>query len=363
VVQYTSCVVLMMSTFVIARQMRYINDKDLGFDKDQVLLVDVPWELAGDRMMRDRLAAFAKSEPAIVEYSGMNGGLNGSSNNNGFKLNGVQQWRRAVDVDYDYFHLLGLKLVQGRLFSRDYPTDTILKPRRVVVNETLFHMLGKTAKIGEYNEPIYAVIIGVVKDYHIMSLTTKILPEEHRLATEYEFTLMFKLKGGQTRQAIDRLQTAWKQISGNYPFSYRFLDETIAAMYTAQTEWEHIILLSCLFAVFIACMGLFGLSAINAANRTKEIGIRKVLGAGVKDIVALLSWDFLGMVLVSLVIALPLSWWMMGHWLEDFAYRIDITWWMAALVGLVAMVIALVTVSVQSFRAATANPVDSLHAD
>jgi putative ABC transport system permease protein len=363
VVQYTACIALMMAAFVIARQMHYINDKDLGFDKDQVLLVDNDAEGIDAPTLHQRLAAFAAKEPSILQFSAMNGGLNGSGDNNGFKLHGEQKWLRSLSVDYGYFNLMGVPLVRGRLFSPSFATDTILTPRRVVVNETLFKLLGDSAQIGQYNEQIHEVIIGVVRDYNTSDLTIKLQPEEHRLIGKYERTFLFKLRAGQTREALERIGSEWKALSNGYPFSYTFLDESLQKMYVAQEQWEHIILVSCFFAVFIACMGLFGLSAINAANRTKEVGIRKVLGASVRDVVLLLCSHFLGLVAIALVIALPLAWWMMSGYLDDFAYRIDMTWWMGALVGLAAISIALFTVSFQSYRAATANPVDSLRAD
>ena len=259
--------------------------------------------------------------------------------------------------------MLGLTFVQGRPFSRDFASDTSSKIRPSIVNETLFNLLGKNAKLGVYNEAIRSTIIGVVKDYHFESLSKKIEPEQHVLAKSYESTFLFKIRAGKTKETIARIEKEWKQITSNYPFDYTFLDESIAQMYKPEMQWQEIIRTSCLFAIFIACLGLFGLSAINAVNRTREIGIRKVLGAGVKDIVTLLSGSFLTMVLVSIVIATPLSWWIMNNWLDDFAYRIHISWWMFGLVGLTAIGIALITVSFQSIRAAVSNPVDSLRAE
>jgi len=364
IAQYTACVVLMMAAYIINRQMQYISNKNLGFDKDQVLMVTNPtWDIGLTQKVRDRFQAFAGSDPDILEVSGMNGGLNGSGNTNGFVLNGEQMWLRQLTVDYGYFQMLGLTFVQGRPFSRDFASDTSSKIRPSIVNETLFNLLGKNAKLGVYNEAIRSTIIGVVKDYHFESLSKKIEPEQHVLAKSYESTFLFKIRAGKTKETIARIEKEWKQITSNYPFDYTFLDESIAQMYKPEMQWQEIIRTSCLFAIFIACLGLFGLSAINAVNRTREIGIRKVLGAGVKDIVTLLSGSFLTMVLVSIVIATPLSWWIMNNWLDDFAYRIHISWWMFGLVGLTAIGIALITVSFQSIRAAVSNPVDSLRAE
>ena len=364
VVQYTSCVVLMIAAFVINRQMQFINNKDLGFDKEQVLMVTNPkWDPGYTKQLTGRLQAFAQSQPGILEFSGMNGGLDGNYNTNGFMLNGVQQWRKQISVYYNYFDMLGIKFVQGRGFSKDFPSDTSRDIKPIVVNETLFKMLGKDAKVGTYNQPLCGTIIGVVKDYNFEALSKKIEPEEHRLAIRYLGDFMFKVRAGNMQHVIASLQKQWKQISDNYPLEYTFLDQSIAKMYEADMRWQKIIQASCFFAIFIACMGLFGLSAINAANRTKEIGIRKVLGATVKDIVATLSSGFIAMFLIAIVIAAPLAYWVMNNWLQDFAYRINFSWWIFLIVGLTALGIALATVSFQAIKAAMANPVKSLRSE
>ncbi len=364
IAQYTACVVLMIAAFVITKQMQYINHKDLGFDKEQIVIVENPvWDDAFTKRVRDRLYTFAQSDPAIIQFSGMNGSLDGSGNTNGFMLNGEHKTLKQLTVDYNYFEMLGLKFIKGRTFSKDISSDSSNLVRTCVVNETLFNMLGKTAKLGEYNEPINARIIGVVKDYHFESLSQKIQPEQHVLAKSFIGNFMFKIKRGQTQETIAKIEKEWKDITSNYPFQYTFLDQTIAQMYEPETRWERIIQSSSFFAVMIACMGLFGLSAINAMNRTKEIGIRKVLGASMQDIVTILSKSFLVMIAIAICIAAPVAWWLMNKWLEDFAYRINISWWMFAVIGAAALLIALLTVIFQAVKAANANPVDSLRAE
>lgn len=358
VLQYTVCVVLMICAFVINRQMHYIHNKNLGFDKEQVLIVKNPtYDFAFTKKVKERLYDFAQSQPSIVQYSGMNGSLDGSYNTNGFILNGEQERRSVFTVDYNYFDMLGLKILKGRAFSRSFPTDTVRKQRPVVVNEALFSMLGKSAKLGEYNEALDATIIGVVKDYNVESLTRKINPVEHRLTQGYVTNFMFKVKPGKMQPAISNIEKEWKEITSNYPFEYTFLDQTIAKMYEEDTRWQTIIQASCFFAILIACLGLFGLSAINAINRNKEIGIRKVLGASIADIVSILSKKFILWVVASIVIAIPLAGWMMNKWLEEFAYRIRISWWMFGLVGIMALAIAFFTISYQAIKAAVRNPV------
>jgi putative ABC transport system permease protein len=363
VMQYTISVILMTSAFIINRQMHYIINKDLGFDKEQVLMVTNPaWDSDFTKHAKEHLRDFAKSQPYITLFSGMNGGLNGAYNTNGYMLNGEQKWRKELTVDYDYFEMLGIKFIQGRPFSRTFSSDTSRKIHPAILNETMFKMLGDKAKMGEYCEPINSTIIGIVKDYHFETLSKQIEPEDHVLANNYESLFMFKIKPGQMTQAISGIGKEWKSFT-DYPFEYTFLDESITKMYEADKRWEKIIESSCFFAIFIACMGLFGLSAINAINRTKEIGIRKVLGASVKDIAATLSSGFVIMVTTAIVIATPVSYWLMSKWLEDFAYRIDITWWMFVVAGAIAFVIALVTTSFQTIKAAVVNPVESLRSE
>jgi putative ABC transport system permease protein len=361
VVQFTCCVVLMMAAFVIDRQMEYIQHKDLGFDKDQVLMVENPtYDYDFTRRVRDELYSFARTQPSILAYSAFTGGLTGEANTNGFSLNGQRMVMRQISVDYDYFSLLGLKLMEGRLFSPQYAMDTARKVRAYVVNETMWKLLGKQARLNVFNDSIYGTIVGVVSDYHLDRLNVTIQPEVHELANRYMGSFLFKVKAGQTRTAIAALESEWKKTTHNYPFTYTFLDQQIAKLYEANMRWRKSVQASCGFAILIACMGLFGLAAITAANRTREVGIRKVLGASVGELAGLLGRGFLGMVGLSFLIAAPLSWWLMNRWLEDFAYRIRIGWWMFGVVGLVALGVAMATVGFQVLRAARANPVKAL---
>jgi len=363
VFQYTASVVLMISAFIINRQMHYIHDKDLGFEKEQVVMVYNPtWNSDFTKNIRERLGNFAAAQPYIAQFSGMNGGLDGSYNTNGFVLNGEQKWRKELSVDYNYFEMLGIKFTKGRPFSRAFASDTARQKRAAVINETLYGMLGDKVKLGEYCEPLEATIIGVVQDYHFETLSKKIEPEEHVLGRDFEMIFLFKIKPGHMPEAISGIGKEWKSVT-DYPFEYGFLDESIAKMYESDRRWEKTVQTSCFFAIFIACMGLFGLSAINAINRTKEIGIRKVLGASVRNITATLSSGFVIIVIVAILIATPLAYWIMNLWLEDFAYRIELRWWMFAVAGLMAFVIALAATSFQTIKAAIVNPVKSLRSE
>lgn len=364
VVQFTCCVVLMTAAFVIDRQLSFVANKDLGFDKEQILIIHNPtWDRTFTKDTRQQLFAFARTQPAVTGFSAMTGGLTGNYNTNGFTLNGHRAWLKQISVDYNYFELLKIPLVAGRTFSPDYAIDTAQKVRACVVNETLWRMLGKDAKLGVFNEGLNGTVIGVVKDYNFESLSKTIEPQQHRLARGFASDFLFKVKPGQMPATVSAFEAEWKRATNNYPFSYTFLDASIAQMYEADMRSQRAMRSASLFAIIIACMGLFGLSAIAAANRVKEIGIRKVLGASVRELVLMLSGGFLSMVVLAIVIAIPVAWWLMHSWLQNFAYRIDIRWWMFAVVGLLAVVIALVTVSFQVLRAARANPVEALRSE
>jgi len=364
VVQFTCCVVLMAAALVIDRQMGYMLNKNLGYDKDQVLIIHNPtWDDTFIRDTRKQLFDFARTQPAVLGYSSMGGGLTGANNTNGFKLNGKQEWMKQISVDYGYFEMLKIPFVAGRGFSRDFSADTAREVEACVVNETLYKMLGKEAKLGVYNESIGGTIIGVVKDYNFESLTKKIEPQQHTLASRWVGDFLFKIRAGQTAATIAAFEAEWKKSTKNFPFSYTFLDASVAQMYEADLRGQRAIRAASFFAILIACMGLFGLSAIVTANRVKEIGIRKVLGASVGNLVAMLSAGFVSMVGLAILIAAPLAVWMMNQWLADFAYRIEIRWWMFGVVGALAVAIALVTVSYQVVRAARANPVDALRSE
>jgi putative ABC transport system permease protein len=364
VVQFGCCVVLMMAAFVIDRQMEFINHKDLGFDKDQVLMIHNPvFDAVFTKRVKERLHSFAQTQSSVLLYSAMNGGLTGQYNTNGFKLDGQQQWMKELTVDYNYFDMLGLKVVKGRVFSKDYPTDTVRKAAVTVVNESMWKLLGKHARLGVYDETIYGTIIGVVKDYHFENLSQPIQPMVHHLTGKFAGEFLFKVRAGEMRPTIAALQSAWKEITNNYPFEYSFLDQSIAQMYAADMRWRKAVEISSAFAILIACLGLFGLSAISVANRMKEIGIRKVLGATMGDLAVTLSTGFLVMILVAFAIAAPVAGWLMNRWLQGYAARIEVGWWMYALVGMVALTVALATISVQVWKAARANPVDSLRSE
>jgi len=369
--QFTLCTILMIGAFVMNRQMQFINHKNLGFDKDQVLIVESPSEdYSLINTTYNRLQQFSRETPSILDFSGISGGLTGDvSLLNEFKINGEKHWVTELDVDYNYFNLMGIPIIKGRSFSESMSTDSAKsfvdgRPApAIVINETLESLLGKEAVVGKYCKSLHSIIIGVVKDYHFASLSDKIQPQEHALAKRYFQQYLFKIEKGQIKETINKIKNEWKYITGNYPFEYSFLDENIAKMYEGQKKWQEIVNSSFLFAIIISCFGLFGLSAINAANLKKDIGIRKVLGANIKDILFSLTKKFLLMICLAIVFGISIGQWVMNNWLSDFAYRIKITWDIFAIAGGLAFLFAFSAMSFYSLRAAMANPVDSLKSE
>ncbi|WP_018629406.1 ABC transporter permease [Niabella aurantiaca] len=361
VFQFFICFVLVIAIIVISTQMRYISRRDLGFNKEQVLLIKN--EAMGKDLssIRNRLFNYARTQPQVVAMSGIGGDLKGSYNYNRFKLNGAQQWYSQIRVDYDYFKLLNIPLTMGRVFSADRISDTVKKARACVINESFYKLLGPgNVKLGEYNETIRATVIGVCKDYNFESLTKPIGPQQHVLTDSYENYFMFKVRGVELGKTIDGFRKEWSTLTHDYPFEFTFLDASLGEMYKTDMRWQQIISVAAFFAVSIACLGLLGFSLLSMLNRSKEIGIRKVLGATIKDISVLLTRKIVLLIFIGLIIAGPFSWLVMNEWLREFAYRVQISWWMYLFAGALVIVLALLTVSVQTLKTAVTNPVKSL---
>ncbi|HYH57446.1 MAG TPA: ABC transporter permease, partial [Anseongella sp.] len=267
-------------------------------------------------------------------------------------------------IDGNFLPALGIPVLQGRNFSPDYPADST---RSVIVNETFAKEAGWTSAFGK--DPVGQVIdyfgqqltvVGMVKDYHFASLKEKIGP---LLLRQGARDLWVKIKPGQTRQALAAIREAYGKVEPFRPFTFDFLNVVNERNYAAEAKWKQMITAGAVLSILISCMGLFGLAMLSIGRRTKEVGIRKVLGAAVGDIILLLSRDFMKLVLLAFLIAIPLGYYAVGRWLENFAYRIDLTWWIFGLAGLLAFTVALLTVSFQSVKAALMNPVKSLRSE
>nr|WP_293836332.1 ABC transporter permease [uncultured Arsenicibacter sp.] len=368
VFQFFIAVTLIAGTLVVYRQLSYIQHKTLGYTKEQVLVLPETW------LLGDKEAAFR--EEIVRDARVLNASVSGyvpagPSNNNNFFVSPETNTSQLVktlryDVDYNYLSVLGMKLAAGRNFSRAYGTDS----SGVILNETAAKTFGWAQNaIGHHithtdNDGTQRTftVIGVVKDFHFKSLHEAISPLVMVLGRNTG-TIILKVNPKDINGLLATLQQTWQQLMPDAPFTYSFLDERFANTYRAEQKTGLILGLFSGLTIFIACLGLFGLAMFTAEQRQKEIGVRKVLGASVMSVVALLSADFLKLVGIALVLAIPIAWYAMSVWLQDFAYRIELDWWLFALAGVLAIVIALATVSLQSIKAALVNPIRSLKSE
>ncbi len=366
VTQFSIAMVLIISTAVVYSQMTYIQNYRLGYQKEQMLLLpDVGDSTTSYETLRQQLI-----QTGIVRDMGRSsripsGRLLDSYNARtmtGDSMAPVNINLRALRVDHDFIPTYQINMAAGRNFSRAYPTDTAM----VVLNETAVRLLGWTPEqaIGKPFQygPAQGQIIGVTKDFHFESLHQQMAALAMVLTPRQLNWLSVPLKGD-IPAGVQRVEAVWKQFFPEQPFNYQFLDERFDRLYAREQTQQTLFSIFAGIAILISCLGLFGLSMFMAEVRTKEIGIRKVLGASEMSLVALFSKDFVKLVFVALFIAAPVAWYAMHTWLNDFAYRTDIHWWVFPLAGGLTMLIALLTVSFQSVKAALMNPVKSLRSE
>ncbi|WP_461103556.1 ABC transporter permease [Spirosoma koreense] len=368
VVQFFISITLMIGTTVVYRQLNYIQNKRLGYEKDQVLVLPETWLLdKKEEVFRNQIM----QDPGVVNVSTSGYLPAGPSNNNNFMVYPESNSTQLVktlryDVDYNYIPTLGMQMAYGRNFSKAYGTDS----SGVILNETAAKTLGWGEKaIGHTinstdnaGKKTTLRVIGIVKDFHFRSLHEQISPLVMVLG-KTSGTVIVKIKTKDISGLLATLKKQWEQLTTEAPFTYSFLDERFNDTYLAEQKTGRILGIFAGLTIFVACLGLFGLATFTAEQRTKEIGVRKVLGASVPSIVGLLSRDFLKLVAIAIVLATPLAWYAMDRWLQDFAYRIKVEWWMLALAGVLAVGIALLTVSFQSIKAALVNPIKSLRSE
>lgn len=370
VFQFATSIVLIIGTIVIFRQLNYIQTKDLGYKKDQVLIVNGAFALQkGAEAFKNEVLQM----PGVVSGS-LSSFLpvsNSSRSDNTFSKEAVMDSKSGFnmqtwDVDYDYLKTMGMELTKGRNFSKDFGGDS----SGVIINEATAKILGYDDPIGKSlyrgnNDGRQAkhTVIGVVKDFNYESIKQSIGPLSLFLNTNNFGLAIFKISPTNLPALLNAVEAKWKTMAAGFPYSYRFLDESFNEMYQSEQRVGKIALIFSVLAILIACLGLFGLAAFVAEQRTKEIGIRKVLGANVSGLVALLSKDFVKLVIVAFFIAAPLAWWAMHKWLEDFEYRISINWVVFVAAAAIALFIAVATISFQAIKAAVANPVKNLRTE
>ncbi len=372
VFQFGTSIMLIVGTIIVYRQLNFIQTKKLGFNKDQVLVINNTYAL-GENATAFKNEVSKLAGVNISTFANFLPVANSSRNDNTYSSEAVMDIKNSLSaqswvIDYDYIKTLGMEMVSGRNFSKEYGSDS----NAIIINETAAKVLGYDNPLGKklytnYQDQsgtrlISYDIIGVVKNFHYESLKQTVGPLLFKLGNSTGATA-FKISTANVQGLVKNIESKWKTMASGMPFSYQFLDESFGNMYREEQRTGKLGLTFAVIAILIACLGLFGLSTYMAEQRIKEIGVRKVLGASVSNITAMLSKDFIKLVLLSAVIAFPLSWWFMNKWLQDFAYRIDISWWIFALAGIIALLIAVLTVSSQAIKAALSNPVKSLRTE
>lgn len=371
--QFAGAIFLMIATVLTVRQLNYMQKANIGFDREQV--VTIPLGIQGNKnyqALKDALL----SKSNIVAVTASRQKLGNNMHQTGVRFHGDGPVREMatsqVVVDKDYLTLYKIPLVAGRNFAKEGDSDN---GKAYIVNETmakellketpgksLDYLIGKNFGFGGMDSA--GVLIGVAKDFNFNSLHHKIETLCILNNNDWGFGEMsVKVNSSKAKEAIADIQSTWKEIAPNDDFEYEFLDDHFAELYRADNTLSEIVGILAMLAILISCLGLFGLASFSVEQRVKEIGVRKVLGASIVQIVNLISQDFLRLVIIAFVIAAPLAWFGMSKWLEDYAYRVDISWWVFALAGVLAVAIALMTVSFQSIKAALKNPVKSLRSE
>lgn len=364
VIQFGLALAMIVSTLVVVQQLSFMRNTDIGFDKDQMLLVDMGGEANTNF---ESLKQELSTSPYVLGVTASGQRLGNNFHQWGFKVkyDSIRNITPSnVNVDYDYLKVYGIDVVEGRGFSRDVPTD---KGMAFVINETfakelgIKDIVGTPAGHGWYHNDTLGSIIGVVKDFNFNSLHYKVNTLEMVVHPEWGYDeLSVKLDKAHIQEGVAFVKATWEKLVPSFPFDYTFLDEHFEILYRSDEQMGSVVTIMAGLAILISCMGLFGLAAITTEKKTKEIGIRKALGASEGQITVLLSRNFALLILVSFVIVSPITWIILNKWLESFAYRIGVNPAMFILGGLIALTIAMATISFHTIRSARANPVKAL---
>jgi len=371
VFQFTISTVMIVGTLIVLKQLRFFRNTDMGFNKENVLIITSTNRLGeSEESFRDVITQIQGIVSASTTTSIPSGGAFGDS----YKAQPDENVADVKDiglnsfmVDESFIPTLGIKVVQGRNFSKAFSDSA-----SIILNQEAVRQIGWKDPIGKWVEypggnNVRFKVIGVVKNFNIESLQSAIMPFAlfNLSSKTYDFghNVIAKVRSQDLPKVINQVESKWKSFASAEPFDYNFLDAAFDSQYRSEQRLGSIFSIFAVLSIFIACLGLFGLSAFMAERRTKEIGVRKVLGASVSNVVVLLSKDFLRLTLIAIVIAFPVAWYFMSKWLEDFAYRINITWTIFLIAGCGTLIITLVTISFQAIGAAVANPVKSLRTE
>jgi putative ABC transport system permease protein len=362
ILQFTLATFLIIATFTIYSQFNYLIHYDIGYnDKNMVVAsgAGVQMDLDKLKLLRTELM----KNQMIQNVSADQGGRNITIAH----INGEKEIQFDIkSIDENYLPLLQIPIVQGRNFSKNLSTDTA---ESVLINEAFAIKAGWKEPIGQTVDFFYRnkkfKVIGVVRDYHFAALNEEVQPELLHANPGFGtyVDVYVKLGVGNHADALNYIEKTFKNLFPFHPYQYDYKDVTNAKQYEIESKWKQLILFGAILTIFISCIGLFGLATLAAEKRTKEIGIRKVLGAPVETIVRVLSVDFLRLVFIAAIIASPAAWWAMNAWLRNYPYRISMSVWTFGIASLMVLVVALFTISFQTFRAAMAKPVQSLRTE
>jgi len=362
--QFTASIVMIISTFIVIDQLDFIQNKKLGFDKEHVLILTDAY-LLGDQIETFKNEFLNNREVINASISGFLPVPSDYNDTAVFpegkpeEMVSINNW----NVDYDYVKTMKLEIINGRDFSKEFGTDT----ESIIINESAVKLYGLENPLGARlskftsNQGDFKTfnVIGVIKDFHFETFKNNIEPLMLYIGNNHGL-ISFRTTGENISLIIDKLKSHWKKFLPNQPFAYSFLDERFTAMYSKEQKTSEIFSVFAGLAIFIGCLGLFGLAAFTAEQKTKEIGIRKVLGSSILGIVYMLSSEFLKLIVISFIISIPIAYYFMNEWLTDFAYRTDLNVYVFLTAGIVALLVTILTVCYQAFRAAIANPVESL---
>jgi putative ABC transport system permease protein len=381
VVQFTISTVLIIGVLIISQQMHYLQSAKLGLNKEQVIVVKNAGAMsAADRNAFQNTVLQVQEVKKIATSDGVVGGQNWT---NSMSVKGSQnsQLVNFLNVSYDFPDVLGIEMKEGRSFSRQFPSDTLSNGipggpleqtvGSIILNETAIKDLRIAAPAvgkqilwnNDADTMYYVTIVGVAKDFHFTSLRNEIKPFAFVNNPRRADNFTIKLSTDKVQTSLAKIETEWKKFLPDRSFEYTFLDETYTKLYQSEERFQKVFITLVILGIIIACLGLLGLATFAAQQRVKEIGVRKVLGASVFNVVTLLSKDFLMLVIIALLLAVPVAWYVMNEWLKDFAYRINIQWWIFLVAAIIAIIIAFVTISTQAIKAAVSNPVKSLRTE
>ena len=360
-VQFSISILLIVCTIVISRQLNFVRNTDLGFNKEHLLYIEMNDNL---KKNYDGLRGDLLKNPEIINVTNASSVLNEGLH----YVSGIDWEGKPKDfhltlacnpVNFDYFETMGMKFLDGRGISREHSRDA---RQAIVINEEALKAMKLDSPVGKrfLVRGREGKIVGVVKNFLYEPLYHGAFPTFYLFSPYNANSMIIKISPDNIPQTIKNIEKFFKKFNPSYPFIYQFVDDTIESFYRSELQMEKVFTTFAFLAVFIACLGMFGLSAYIAEKRTKEIGIRKVMGASIGTILNLLTRNFIILVILATIIAVPAGYYFMNKWLENFEFRINIQWWVFVLSGLIALIIGILTVSYQSIKAARANPVDTL---